>query len=98
MREKFIGPAGLRGGWTADAKAGADTLHGLCGDIVEMKVRFVSRIADPEIEIRLVPDFEIPLRNFLNSVAIDEMFGEGFDHRAPFVPIFRRCDVLLVPE
>ena len=96
--EKFIGPRSLRGGRTADAEAWADALHGFGGFVVKMEIGFVFRIADPEIDVRLVPDFEIPFRNFLDAVAVDEMFGECFDHRAPLVPILRRRDILLVPE
>ena len=69
----------------ADAQSGTDTLQIACCVIVQLEVAFLPWDAAPEINIWLVPDFEVPLRNFIDAVSIDEMLRE-MRHQA--VPLF----------
>ena len=48
----------------------------------------IVRIAAPKIQIGFIPDLEIPLANFVNSVAFDQVFGELRDQRIPPIPVF----------
>src|SRR6185369_7292628 len=98
MREKAIGPGRLRGCRTSDTQPWADALDRLRGLIVKLVIGFFLWIADPEIEVGLIPHFEIPLRDFFKAVALHQMAREGFDHLAPAIPNLRRRHVLLVPE
>ena len=66
--------------------------------IVKLEICRLLRISHPEIEIGFVPDFEVPLLDFINAVAVHQVLGELVNQVVPFVPIFRRRNVLLVPE
>ncbi len=98
MREEAIDPSSLCGGGPADAEARVDALDGPGGVVVEIVISGFLRIAGPEVYVGLVPDFEIPLGDFVDAVALDEMAGEILDELFPLVPVFRRGNILLVPE
>ena len=98
MRQETVHPGRLRGGGPAHAQPGTHALDGAGGAVVELVVGGLFRIAGPEIDVGLVPDLEVPLRDFVDAVAFDEMPRECFDELLPLVPVFRRSDVLLVPE
>ncbi len=65
---------------------------------VQIEVGFLARNAIPEVDVRLVPHFEIPFRYFVNAVTIDKVLREMPDEVIPAVHALRRRDVLLVPE
>ena len=73
VREETVHPSCLCGGGAADAEAGGDTFDGTSGVVVELVVGVFARIAGPEVDVGLVPDFEIPLGDFVDAVALDEM-------------------------
>src|SRR6267143_3134911 len=98
MREEAVHPGGLCRGRAADAETRAHAFDGARSAIVELVVGRFFRIADPEVNVGLVPNFEIPLRDFVEAVPLDEMAREILDELLPFVPILGRRDVLLVPE
>ena len=98
MANEAIDPGRLRRRGSADAKP---RIHGLQRSrrrVVKLVVRLLLRIARPEIEVRLVPDLEIPLRDFVDSVAIDQMLREVRNEIAPFLIACRRRNDRLVPE
>ena len=86
------------GGGAADAQAWIDGFERAGGVLVELEVRTVARDASPEVDVGLVPDFEVPLRDFVDAVAIDEVVSEGGDEGVPALEGFGRGDVGLVPE
>ena len=98
VRDEAIDPCSLSCGWAADAQARADALQRLRGFIIELVVRRFVRLASPKIEIRLVPDFEVPVRDFVDAVARDEMLGELADQIVPLGIVFRRRDDGAIPE
>src|SRR6185437_6182622 len=69
MRKKRANPRRLRCRRSADPQAGTDALEIARGVIVKLEVAFLAGRAAPEIEIRLVPYLEIPLRNLIDAVA-----------------------------
>ena len=83
---------------TAHAQARADRLNVARGVVVEFEVRLLARRAGPEIEIRLVPHFEVPGRNFLQAVAIDQVLHELGDHVVPLGIVLGRRDIGVIPE
>jgi hypothetical protein len=60
----------------ADAQAGADVLQVIGGVGVEVEVGLHARDAVPEVDVGLVPDFEVPGGDLIDAVAIDEVLGE----------------------
>jgi len=98
VREEAVHPGSLRGGGAANAEARADAFDGTSGVVVEIVVSGFLWIAGPEVDIGLVPDFEIPLCDLVDAVALDEMAREILDELLPLVTVFRRGNVLLVPE
>ena len=58
--------------------------------IVELEVGGLLGLAGPEVDVGLVPHFEVPLGDFVDAVAIDQMLGELVDEVVPFRPVFRR--------
>ncbi len=66
--------------------------------VVELEVGLLRGAASPEIDVGLVPDFEVPLRDFIDAVALDEVLGKGGDEAVPLRVVLGRRDDLLVPE
>src|ERR1700757_368461 len=66
--------------------------------VVELEVGLLCGTASPEVDVGLVPDLEVPLRDFIDAVTVDKMLREGGDKRVPLGVILRRRDDLLVPE
>ncbi len=54
----------------SDAKARAYRLQGSRCVIVQSEVAFFSWYPVPEINIRFIPDFEVPLRDFIDAIAL----------------------------
>ncbi len=98
MGEEAVDPGRLGSGRATDAEARAYALDGARSAVIEFVVGCFLRIASPKINVGFVPDFEIPLRNFVEAVAFNEMAGEILDELLPLVPVFGRRDVLFVPE
>ena len=91
---KAIGPGGLRGRRSAYAESGVDCLDRARRVVVELEVGGLLGIAAPEIDVGLVPDFEVPLRDFVDTVAFDEMLRELRDQVVPLRVVLGRSDVL----
>src|ERR1700681_2095544 len=66
--------------------------------VVQLPIRFLLGLPRPKIKVRFVPDFEIPLRHFVDTVAIDQMPEECLSQPVPTVPILRRRNIRFVPE
>ena len=96
--EEGVDPLGGGGGGAADAEARVDGLEVACGVVVELEVAALVRDASPEVDVGLVPDFEVPLRDLVDAVALDEVAGEGGDEAVPLLVGLGRGDIGLVPE
>src|ERR1700731_797089 len=98
MFDKGIDPRGLRRGRTADPQTGIHALDGSGSMVIEFPVRGLPGIPCPEIQIGFVPDLEVPLCDFIDTVAIDQMLSKYGNEVAPFIPVLWRRNVRLVPE
>src|SRR5579872_4218279 len=98
MFDKSIDPGCLCGSRASDSQPLTYALDCLRCVIVKLPVAGLLGLAAPKIEIRFVPDFKVPLRNFVDAVAFDQMFGECSDKVNPLGPILGRRDVWPVPE
>ena len=83
MADECPDPSRLRSGRPADTQSGIDRFERLRGVIVQGPVRLLRGSAGPEVQVGLVPDLEIPLRDFVNPIAIDHVRSEGRDQRVP---------------
>ena len=90
--------AALRGGGAADAETGTDGFDGAGGVVVELEVGLLGGAADPEVDVGLVPDLEVPLRDLVKAIALNQVLGEGGNEGVPLGVVGRRGDDLLVPE
>ena len=70
VREEWRDPRGLRGGWPAHLQAGRDGFERARGVVVELEVGGLFRGAHPEVDVGLVPDFELPGGDFIEAVAL----------------------------
>ncbi len=91
-------PRRLRRRRPADAQLRAYGLDVARGVVVELEVGLLPRRSSPEIEIGLVPHFEVPARHFVDAIAIDQVPGELRDHVVPLGIILGRRDVGVIPE
>ena len=66
--------------------------------VVELEVGLLAGDAVPEVDVGLIPHLEVPLGDFFETVAGDEMLGEGGHERVPLFEGLGWGDVLLVPE
>ena len=98
MGDHVADPGGLCGGGASHADARVDAFEGAGGVVVQLEVGLLGGAASPEIDVGLVPDFEVPLRDFIDAVALDEVLGEGGDEGVPPGVVLGRRDYLLVPE
>jgi len=85
-----IDPGGLRRSGSTHAQPAIHALQGSRGCIIKLVISLFLRIAHPKINIRLVPDFEVPVGNLINAVALDKVLRKMSDQVVPFVYIFRR--------
>src|ERR1700730_10517455 len=83
---------------TPNSKASTNGFQGASSVFIQSEVTLVARNAVPEIDVRFVPDFEVPPRNFLYAVARDQVAGKFGDERVPSLQAFRGRNVLFVPE
>src|SRR3984957_16683650 len=98
MADEAIRPRRLRRCWAADSQTRIHSLQRLGGHIIQVVVCLFFRIARPEVDIRFVPDFKIPLRDFVDSVPFDKMPRQMGDEFAPLLIVGRRRNDRLVPE
>ena len=91
-------PRRLRGCRTAHANLRTHRFQRAHGVVVQFEIGRLLGIAAPEIDIGFVPYLEIPARDFIDAVAIDEVPRERLDHGVPFRIAFRRHHVGAVPE
>jgi hypothetical protein len=96
--EEIVDPVGGRGGRAADAQARVNGFESAGGVVVKIEIGGLLGIAGPEVDVGLIPDFEIPAGDFVDAVAIDEEPGETADENVPLRVVLGRGDVLLVPE
>src|ERR1700730_953394 len=66
--------------------------------IVQIEIRHIFWIPHPEIKVRFIPYFEIPLCYLILAITLHQMPRKSLNQLLPFAPIFRRRYVLLVPE
>ena len=86
------------GGGAAYAALGADGADGFDGVLVEAEVVGLRAGEEAVVEVRLVPDFEVPVVDFVGAVAGLEVRDEGLDEGVPLGHVFGRGDVALPPE
>ena len=73
MTDEGANPRRLRGRGATDPQSRTDRFDGERGVVVQIPVAGLLGLSGPKIEVRLVPHFEIPLRNLINAVAVDQM-------------------------
>src|SRR3954454_16292409 len=98
MRDELVHPGRLRRCRTSNTKLRVDRLYRLCGFVVQRKVRLLFGLSVPEIDVRFVPNLEVPLLNLSFAIALDQMPREGPNQSRPFLGILRGRWKLLVPE
>ena len=96
--EEIVHPVGGGGCGAADAQSRTHCFQSACGVVVQVEVAGLSGDAVPEIDVGFVPDFEVPLRYFVDSIAIYEVLGEVRHQIVPAFHALWRRDVRLVPE
>ena len=95
--EELFDPAEASGSGSTDAEFRVDGLHRAGGGFVELEV--VGLSSAPEVvEVWFVPDFEIPLLDFLGTKALDLVLDELGDQLCPFGLRFWRGSVASVVE
>ncbi len=98
MGNHRVDPRCLGSGRTAYTQSRTHSFYCPRGMIVQLEVGGLRRPASPEIDIRFVPDFEIPACHFIDAVAIDQVLRERLHQRSPLVVVRGRRHDLLVPE
>ncbi len=76
VTDERVNPCGLRGCRAADPQLLIYFFHCERRMVVEIPISFLLRIARPKINIGFVPDFEIPLRDFIEAIAIYEVMDK----------------------
>jgi hypothetical protein len=91
-------PCRLRGRWPTDAQARAHGFDVTRGVVIQLEVRFLLRDSRPEVEVGLVPDFEVPVGDLVYAVALDQVLSELSDQVIPLGVVLGRRDIRVIPE
>ena len=70
MLNEAVYPSRLCRGRPSNTQARIYSFECFGRDVVKLIVGLLFRISCPKIEIRLIPDFEIPLGDFVDAVAV----------------------------
>ena len=76
VREKVGYPGGRGRCGTAYAQARTDLLEVAGGVVVELEVGLLAGHSTPEVDVGLIPDFEVPGRDLIDAVAVHEVLCE----------------------
>src|SRR5579872_6306223 len=98
MFDKGVYPCSLCAGWSSHTKPLVYALNCSRRVIVKLPVGCLLGLAAPKIQIRFVPNFEVPLCNFIDAITVDQMFRKRGDEVVPLVPILGRRNIRPVPE
>ena len=58
--------------------------------IVKLPISWLFRVASPEIDVGLIPDFEVPVCDLVDAISLDQMPSKSRNELVPFVPILWR--------
>src|SRR5205085_7525114 len=84
-------------GRTADAIICRDAFNRSRRHRVELEVfRLITR--PEEVQVGFVPNFKVPLLDFINAVARSPMSEQSFNQSLPLAVVYGRRDVSLPPE
>src|SRR6185437_13900652 len=86
------------GRWPAHTQPRRDGLQRTRRVRIEIEVRFHARDTAPEVDVRLIPNLEVPLRNLINAEVLDQVLRECTDQTIPSLHALRRRYIRLVPE
>ena len=90
--QKLWNPLVIRGGRPADPQPLIHFFNGLRGDAIELEI--VGFCPRPKgLEVGLIPDFEEPCPDFVDTVALDPMSYQAADKLRPGGETFRRRHV-----
>src|SRR5271166_2741260 len=81
-------PSGLRRGRTANPQARVNALNGLSRVIIKLKIGGLFRYTRPKVDIRLIPDFEVPLHHLLAAITLYQMMCELINQFLPLGVVF----------
>src|SRR3954465_15377203 len=98
LGDEFVDPSGLRGGGTADSQFCIYAFHCFGSFVVEHKVGGLFRFAVPEIDVRFIPNFEVPLLHLILSVTVNQVFYKGSDQSVPLGRVLGRRREWFIPE
>jgi len=73
VRDETVDPGGLRCCGPSDAQPVVHAFYASRGSIIKLVVSLFLGIAHPEINVGLIPHFEIPVGDFVDAVAVHQM-------------------------
>src|SRR5215472_3841575 len=88
MFDECIHPRRLCGCRTSHAKPSIYFFDRVGSVIVKLPISILFRLTRPEIDVGLIPDFEIPFGNFIGAISLNQMPGKSRNKLVPFVPTF----------
>src|SRR5215469_6969735 len=98
MFDECIHPRCLCGCRTSHAKPSIYFFDRVGSVIVKLPISILFRLTRPEIDVGLIPDFEIPFGNFSGAISLNQVPGKSRDKLVPFVPTFWRRDIRFIPK
>ena len=87
----------VAGGRAADAQRRVDLFHRQRRHAVQLEI-LALRPAEERVQVRLVPDLEVPAPHFLDPVALDPVAHRAADQFGPLGVVLGRRAVALPPE
>src|ERR1700690_2861669 len=98
MFDKGVRPCSLCRGRTSHSKLWIHFLDGDGSVVVKLPIACLPGHPGPKIQIGFVPYLEVPLCNFIDAIAIDEVPGKYRHEAVPLTPILRWRHVRFVPK
>src|SRR5580704_5727007 len=98
MVDERVYPRGLRRCWSTDSETWAYRFDRKRGVVVQFPVGRLFWLSRPKIKVRLIPDFKIPLCDFIDTVAVDQVLHERRDQAVPVIPIPGWRNIRFIPK
>src|SRR6185437_9085255 len=90
VAQKLRHPCCRCGRWPAHTQPRRDGLQRTRRVRIQIEVRFHARDTAPEVDVRLIPNLEVPLRNLINAEVLDQVLRECTDQTIPSLHALRR--------
>src|SRR5271165_5740338 len=98
MADHVSHPGGLGRGRPTHPQAGVGTFYGSSRVVIDLKIGGLLWNTCPKVDVRLIPDFEVPLHHLFAAIALNQVMCELINEFLPLGVVFGWRRKGTVPE